>query len=122
MSSLFVNSRFMTRNTKYISSMKKMSTNPTDIQKVKACITIQSLIRGWVIRSRRTTICQKRKRHKPNNYKPVEEIKQDEFSDPNPTDTSEADSDSDYVQGSSEESEDSEDSEESEDSDSDVDL
>ena len=112
-----------------------MSEIHTNMKQVQACITIQSLFRGWVARRPRAIIGTKRKRHKPNNYKPIAEIKQDKYvsgvsgvsgvSDNVSDNVSDHDTDSDYVQGSSEDSESSEgssDSEDSEDSESDIDL
>lgn len=106
-----------------------MSEIPTNMKQVQACITIQSLFRGWVARrprGPRAIIGTKRKRHKPNNYEPIAEIKQDEYvsgniSDHDTDNVSDHDTDSDYVQGSSEDSS-SSDSEDSESDESDVDL
>ena len=109
-----------------------MSEIPTNMKQVQACITIQSLFRGWVARRPRAIIGTKRKRHKPNNYEPIAEIKQDKqdeyvsgnISDHDTDNVSDHDTDSDYVQGSSEDSEDlsSSNSEDSESDESDVDL
>lgn len=103
-----------------------------NIKLLKASVTIQSLFRGWIVRRKlgtklsnlgvqNDTISRTRKRHKPNDYKPVEELKQDEYtSDQSTIDTSEtdSDSDSDYVQGKSDSSESSESSDSSDTSDS----